>query len=146
MTEPKIISAVSVASANATVSATATVRTNFAAQHLLGVARFARQAWSVEQANSGEPFGQFFEELIHLVTATVTISVASLEAFGNELFADGRKRFPSLSNEVIDTTWALAGQRPFMDKYALALTLHAAVPFDRGNTVSCRCVSKINFH
>lgn len=97
-----------------------------------GAARFTRQACQVEQANAGKPFGSFFDELIHLATGAVTLSVASLEAFANELFADGTQRFPSLSKEILDAVWVLAEQRPFMEKYDLALTLYAVSPFDKG--------------
>jgi len=129
---PKIVSAEASAVAHATATASASVRTNLALQHLLGAARFARHVCQVEQANAGKPFGPFFEELIHLATAAVTLSVASLEAFANELFADGTQRFPSLSKEILDAVWVLAEQRPFMEKYDLALTLHGVPPFDKG--------------
>jgi len=129
---PKIVGVVASAQAHATATASASVRTNLALQHLLGAARFTRQAYQVEQTNAGKPFGPFFEELIHLATAAVTLSAASMEAFANELFADGTQRFPSLSKEILDVVWVLAEQRPFMEKYDLALTLHAVPPFDKG--------------
>lgn len=132
---PKIVGAEALAAGQATVMARASLRTNLALHHLLGAARFARQASQVEQANAGRPFGPFFEELIHLATAAVTLSVASLEAFANELFADGTKRFPSYSSEVLDAIWMLAEQRPFMEKYDLALTLNGVAPFDKGTPV-----------
>ena len=132
---PKIVGAGIVAAGRATVTATGSVRTNFALQHLLGAARFARRAWEVEQANAGQPFGPFFEELIHLATAAIILSVASLEAFANELFADGPQRFPAFSMEILDAVWALAEERQFMEKYDLALTLHGVAPFDKGLAV-----------
>ncbi len=130
---PKIVGARGLAAGQAT--ATVSVRINFARQHLLGAARFARQAWQVEQANAAQPLGPFFEELTHLATAALTLSVASLEAFANELFADGTQRFPSFSTEILDAVWALAEERPFMEKYDLALTLHGVAPFDKGLAV-----------
>ena len=129
---PKIVSGNASAMAHATAIASGSARTNLALQHLLGAARFTRQACQVEQANAGKPFGPFFEELFHLATAAITLSVASLEAFANELFADGTQRFPSFSKEILDAVWVLAEQRPFMEKYDLALTLHAAPRFDKG--------------
>lgn len=128
---PKIVSAEGWSVAHATVYASTSVRTNLALQHILGAARLTRQACQVEQANAGKPFGPFFEEIIHLTTAAVTLSVASLEAFANELFADGVQRFPSLSKEILDAVWGLAEKRPFMEKYDLALILHAVPPFDK---------------
>jgi len=127
---PKTVSADASVVAQGTVSAS--VRANLALQHLLGAARFTRQSYQVEQANAGKPNGPFFEELIHLVTAAVTLSVGSLKAFANELFADGTQCFSSLSKEIRDAIWVLAEQRPSMEKYDLALTLHAARPFDKG--------------
>ena len=132
---PKVVGAAALAAGHATVTATASTRTNFALQHLLGAARFARQAWQVERSNAGQPFGSFFEELIHLATAAITLSVSSLEAFANELFADGTQQFPSFSTEILNAVWALAEERPFMEKYDLALTLHSVAPFDKGLAV-----------
>jgi len=117
------------------MAASASVRTNLSLQHLLGAARFARQAYQVEQENAGQPFGAFFEELVHLVIAAVTLSVASLEAAANELYADGPQHFPAYSKEVLDAVWDLAEKSPFMGKYDLALTLRAAPSLDKGQPV-----------
>lgn len=114
-----------------TMTASPSVRTNLALPHLLGAARFARQAYLVEQENVDKPFGVFFDELVQLVMATVTLSVACLEAFINEMFADAPQRLPSFSKEVLEAVWELAEQRRVLDKYDLALTLQAAQPFNK---------------
>ena len=132
---PTILNVDNTVSAISSVTVHAAVRTNLALQHLLGAARFTRVALQVEKANAGNQFGPFFEELIHLTIAAVMLSVASLEAFANELFADSTKNFPSVSKELLDTVWELAEQRPFMEKYDLALKLNAAAPFDKGQQV-----------
>ncbi len=74
------------------INATSGYRPNFAVQHIIAAARFARLCYKVEDDNAGAPFGSFYDEVVSYVTATILSSVAGLEANINELFADVRDR------------------------------------------------------
>ena len=78
--------------------ATAQQRHNFAVQHLLAAARFARLCFEVEETHAGEPFGSFYDEVTSYATAAVFSSVAALEANINEVFADAQDGFISLGS------------------------------------------------
>ncbi len=107
-------------------------RINFALQHLLGAARLSRQAYQIERINAGQVYGPFFEELLHIVPASIMLSVASLEAFVNELFADGTERFPSVRKELLDTIWDLAERVALLEKFDLTLTLKGVPAMEKG--------------
>lgn len=105
----------------------ARTRQNAAVQHMLAAARFARMTGDVEAAHTGEPFGEFFEDLMHYATASILFSAASLEAYINELFVDADTTFPEHRLRVINEVWALAWERierqTVLAKYAQALQL-----------------------
>lgn len=68
--------------------ATGTLRYNFAVQHMMAAARFAKHCHQIEKKNAGQPFGPFFDEVLSYVSASVQSAVAALEANINETFAD----------------------------------------------------------
>jgi hypothetical protein len=69
------------------VEINASVRMNFAVQHLMGAARFSRRVGEIERQHQGQPFGEFWDEILHTATACVFAAVASLEAYVNETYA-----------------------------------------------------------
>jgi hypothetical protein len=115
-----------------TATALAAVRANFSITHLLSAAYFSRNTGAIESANAGKGFGDFFEDIQTNAIATVLTSVAGLEAYANELFADRTQVFTGTKSTVIDKLWELSEQKPILEKYDLALLLLGASPFDRG--------------
>jgi hypothetical protein len=109
------------------VRVTARVRSNFAVQHMLAAARFARRVGEVEKEHAGEQFGPFFDEIISYVSATILSSAAGLEAYINELFIEAETYFPEYrrgaSAELWDLLWKRVERDNTLDKYQLALDL-----------------------
>lgn len=101
-------------------------RPNFAVQHMIAAARFARLCYKVEDENAGVPFGPFYDEIISYVTATILSSVASVEANINEIFADVRDNlivFDGLDMNLLTEIWDLIEKKPILEKYQFALVL-----------------------
>jgi hypothetical protein len=61
---------------------------NLASVHLMGAERFSRRVGEIERQHQGQPFGDFWEEILHNATACVFAAVASLEAYVNETYVD----------------------------------------------------------
>ena len=108
-------------------------RMNFAVQHLLAAAHFARTSRQVEQDNAGKPFGPFFDELLWTVSACVLASVAGLEAYANEVFADRTETLQEVSADVVDKMWELCERRPVLEKFDTICRLRGIGPRDRGS-------------
>src|SRR4051794_33549716 len=102
-------------------TATASVRMNFAVQHMLAATRFSRRVAAVEREHAAEPFGEFWDEVLHNATGCVLTAVASLEAYANELFFDRATAFPGYSSELLDKLWETFEQKPILEKFGFAL-------------------------
>jgi hypothetical protein len=101
-------------------------RYNFAIQHMNSAISFAKLCYKTEQENAQSKFGSFFDELRSYVSATVFSTVASLEAYANELFADAKDGFISLADldtSIINTVWDLSEEKSILDKYQVILSL-----------------------
>lgn len=72
----------------------------YAVQHLMAAARFSRQCGEVQNKHLGEPLGAFFDEQVACVSATVMLSVASLESNVNEYLSTPEKLFPNYPHHV----------------------------------------------
>jgi hypothetical protein len=108
------------------IKATGRQRYNFAVQHMIAAARFARLCYKVEDENAGAPFGPFYDEIVSYVMATILSSVASLEANINEIFADLRDGFivfDGLDMNLVTELWDLIEKKPILEKYQFALVL-----------------------
>jgi hypothetical protein len=75
---------------------------NFAVQHLLAAARFSRRVGEIESENKDNQFGPFWEEVLHFSTACIFSSVASLEAYANETYADREHILSDEARELLD--------------------------------------------
>ena len=124
--------AVGTALGNVTVSAIATMKVNLAVQHMLAAARFSREVGMLENQNSGQQFGAFWEGVLHHATACVLTSVASLEAYANELFSDRTTLIPEYSPALMHNLWENYDQKPILEKYEFALLLFRKSSMDRG--------------
>jgi hypothetical protein len=94
----------------------------FAVQHLMAAARFSRMCGEIEIANAGKPLGNFFDEEIACVSATVMLSTASMESNINEYFSDIRASFPELSESLRECAFGLIEKKSILEKYQYALT------------------------
>jgi len=118
------------------IKGTAHQRFNFAVQHLIAAARFARLCYTVEEANKGRPFGPFYDEIISYVTAAVFSSVAALEANINEVFADAQDgiiTFDGFSPKLLNEIWDLIEDKPILEKYQFALVLRGRERMSEGD-------------
>jgi hypothetical protein len=114
---------------------TAQQRYNFAIQHLLAAARFARLCFQVEATNSGKPFGPFYDEITSYATAAVFSSVAALEANINEIFADaqdGLISFGSIDSTLLNEIWELIEAKQILEKYQFALLIQGRGRMSKG--------------
>ena len=126
------MSAVGTAAGTSTVTATATLRVNLAVQHLLAAARFSRDVGRPEEVHRGAQFDAFWESIFHPAIACTLTTVASLEAYANELFSDRNTLFPGYSPELIHNLWETYEQKPILEKFEFALLLLRKPKMDRG--------------
>ena len=117
----------------ATAQGTVRTRTNLSIPHLLSACLFSRSLSQLEAAHHGEALGPFWEEILAHATASVLLSVASLESYVNELFADLGRHFPSIPNAILQKIWETHERKPILEKFDLALLLRNAPLVDRGS-------------
>lgn len=109
-------------------------RSGFAVQHLMAAARFSRQCGEVEAANRGKSLGPFYDEQIACVSATVMLSVASLESNINEHLSDSDKLLSDIPKGARKQFCELLGQASTVEKYERVLGVKGLEPFDRGTS------------
>jgi hypothetical protein len=117
------------------LSVTAKLRSNLSVRHMLAAAYFSRKASEIERANSGKPFGDFYDEIAWNVTAAIYFSVAALEADANEIFIDAHMYLPEYDKELLDTIWEMIEKKTILEKYEMALFLKQKKRFDKGVSV-----------
>jgi len=107
-------------------NATGTLRYNFAVQHMMAAARFARNCHQIEKDNAGQSFGPFFDEILSYVSASVLSAVAALEANINESFADiqdGITVVGGFNCQALQESWCEIEKLSILDKYNRFLEL-----------------------
>jgi hypothetical protein len=112
----------------------ADLRVSLAVQHMLAAARFSREVGAIENENKGQPWGEFWGGIFHRATACILTSVASLEAYANELFSDRNMLFQGYSPELLHNLWETYEQKSILEKYEFALLLFRKPSMDRGAT------------
>lgn len=115
------ISAASVGTS--TISVTARTRVNFAIIHLLTAKHFALCVNKLEATYIGKEYGEFFTEITSYVSSTIVMSVAGLEAYINELFADYQHHYPKEYHTLIEEIWETIEEQSILEKYRIALAL-----------------------
>jgi hypothetical protein len=101
------------------MKAIALQRVNLAVQHMLAAARFSRDVGELERDHENQPFGGFWESIFHSAIACVLTTVASLEAYANELFSDRITVFPEYSHDLLHNLWDTYERKPMLDKFDL---------------------------
>jgi len=107
-------------------------RSNFAVQHLIAAAGFSRQCGRIQQENAGKVLGDFYTEQIACVSATVMLSVASLESNINEYLENPEVLFSSVSNQQANEHVQLISNLSILDKYDRTLAFRECAPFIKG--------------
>lgn len=106
--------------------------TGLALQHLMAAARFSHQCGQVEADNEGKPFGPFFDELIGCVSASVLLSVASLEANLNQYLFEPKNFFKDFNDGVLDLIMDYLNSKStkILNKYQKVLSVKGKEIFD----------------
>lgn len=110
-------------------------RTNLAVHHLMAAADSARRVAALETEHCGQPFGEFYSEIMWNVCGSVLFSVAALEADANEIFIDAEINFPDRDSDVVNEVWRLLEMKTILEKYDTALFLRKKEHLDKGITV-----------
>ena len=117
----------------APVRATLRHRTGLALHQLLAAGRCASRVAILESENAGQPLGSFWDEILHNSLGVVTMGVASLECYANELWFE-QTVVRSILNEVAASQIAeLIDKESVLTKYSLALALHTGKRLDFGS-------------
>jgi hypothetical protein len=115
-----------------TVAFTYRTRTNLALHLLFAACRCASRIEEVERENSGQPFGAFWEEILHNSLGVATLTVASLESYANELYFEGSIVTPALNPAAAQEIAELIDSKSILDKYSTALAVRVGKRLDRG--------------
>jgi hypothetical protein len=128
----KVIRAsISEMSAPQTEHITARTCMNLSVQHLLSACLFSRQVRALEEQNIGKPFGAFWQDILAHATASMFLSVASLESYVNEVFVHHDTLLPAVRTEILVKRWRTHERKPLLDKVDLALLLVGGGSVDR---------------
>ena len=115
-----------------TLSAKLITRTNLALHHLLAAGRYAAQVAIVEKENDGKPLGPFWDEILQNSLGVVTLSVAALECYANELWFENAPTQSTLNEASAEKISELIDRESVLDKYSLALSLYTGKSMDLG--------------
>lgn len=122
------------------LSSTGKSRTNLALHHLLAAGRYAAQVSIVEQENHGKPLGPFWDEILQNSLGVVTLSVAALECYANELWFEYAPARPGMNEIAAEKISELIDRESVLSKYSLAFSLYTGKPLDRG----CKPVQNVD--
>jgi hypothetical protein len=113
------------------VSGTAKSHMAFAVHHLMAAARFSRQCHKIEADHQGQTIDYFFNEIITCCSATIILSVASIEANINEIFFDSAN-FPEHTEQVVRKKFQEIDKGQILEKYQEALRMRKVKEFEKG--------------
>jgi len=117
-----------------TVSATLRTRTNLGLHHLLAAGTYAAQVATVECEHDGQPLGSFWHEIFQNSLGVVTLSVAALECYANELWFEQAPVRPTINETAAEKISELIDRESVLDKYSLALSIYKGNSLDFGCT------------
>jgi hypothetical protein len=113
------------------LSATVRTRTNLSLHHLLAAGRYAAQIAIVEQENDGKPLGPFWDEILQNSLGVVTLTVAALECYANELWFKHAPARP-VNEAAAEKISELIDRKSVLTKYSLALSLYTGKSLEFG--------------
>jgi hypothetical protein len=108
-----------------TMSAQATVTSNFAYQHLTSAIKFRDLSSELEKRYRNKEFSGFFSEIRSYVSGTILTATASLEALINELYIHPRGQLYLQFSNFEQEFWGRNGveRKPILWKYQKALQM-----------------------
>jgi hypothetical protein len=130
------------------VHATCRSISNFACQHLMAASTFRDHAVEIEEANIGQPLGDFYSQIRSYVSGTVMSATASLEALINEFFiAEGSRLRRAVGEHFEEKFWGKGGieGKSILSKYDLALQFLECGPMDKTSADYVNMEWLINF-
>lgn len=107
-------------------------RSAFAVQHLIAAAHFSRQCGEIQRINEGSELGPFYDEQSACVSATIMLSVASLESNINEHLVDSDTLLAEIPSGARKQLNDLVSSLPILEKYQRVLGAKDILPFNRG--------------
>lgn len=124
---------------NATVQGQAVVVSNFALTHFNAAVHFADKVTEIEEANSSQPFGNYFQEVSIYCSSCIISAAASLEALINELYLTPGPLNSSVEDFdaffwggcIGDNLKQGLEKKPALKKYKKALTLLGKPPMKK---------------
>ena len=119
----------------ATVSGSGRTRVNLALHHFMAACRNASRIRELELKHQGEPFGEFWEEVLHCSLSVVTLSVATMESYANEVLADSAALPDSMNSQASEEIAAIVDRKPILDKFRIALALISGETLPKGGDV-----------
>ena len=118
--------------AEITTTATGKSRTNLSLHHLFAACRFTARIEEIEQANAGQPFGSFWEEILQNALGVATLSVACIECYANELFFEGTAISSSLNSVATAVIAEALDSESILLKYSAVLAIRVGKQLDMG--------------
>ncbi len=119
-------------SGSATVQATLRTRTGLALHHLLAAGRCAAQVSVLENQNVGKSLGPFWDDIFQNSLCVVTLSVAALECYANELWFEQAPVRPDVNETAAEQLSVLVDRESVLKKYSLALALRTGRKMEFG--------------
>lgn len=115
------------------VSGTGRVISNFALTHFAAASEFAEKTAGIEEAHTGQAFGNFWQEISIYWSAAIMSSVAALESLINELYLQTNSPLQQVDGEFDEFFWGKKGleRNPILHKYQTALAQLGIDPFDQ---------------
>lgn len=107
------------------IAATGRIIANFAWQHMKAATTFRDQVIAIEEQNTGEEYGPFFEDIRTYGSGCIMSAAASLEALINELFIDPNKPLRQMLGDFETEFWGRGGieWKSPLKKYQIALEM-----------------------
>ena len=102
---------------------TAITQTNLSSLYLISACSFARQVKRLEVENEGREFAEFWDEVFGYASATILTTVAALESYINEFFADVYDNFTLIDKNTLSKTVKAHQMKNALEKFNLALEL-----------------------
>ncbi len=114
------------------LEATAQTQTNLSILHLFSACSFAKRVNELEVEHSGKEFAGFWEDIFGHATAVVFLTVAALESYINEVFANSQINFSEVRQDILLILLKEYENKRLLDKFDLALKIKEAGKLNRG--------------
>jgi hypothetical protein len=115
-------------------STTLRTRASLALHHLFAACRFAAVVAQVEHENYGRSFDGFWDEILHNSLGVVTLTVASIESYANELYFEGSIVTPVLNPAAAAELAEVIDMESILRKYSMALVVRTGKRLNFGIT------------